>query len=164
MTKSGKPAPREFWITEFQDDNGLFFLQASKLEPVDRGQYICRVIEKSYADQLLTENQALRAERDEVKKWLDGSKELLRLMTEERDALRESLREAIKALEKTDNYLCKRIIDPCGYDPEKETREALIYLVKCLSDENESKLKYIRETIDKLKARHGDLKGMGNEI
>ncbi len=38
---------QEWWLTEFQDDNGLYFKQASQLEPVYRGQWISHVIEHS---------------------------------------------------------------------------------------------------------------------
>lgn len=47
--------PREWWITEIQDDNGLFFKQASDLEPLDRGQWITHTIEFSAYDNLKIE-------------------------------------------------------------------------------------------------------------
>lgn len=49
-----------------------------------------------------------------------------------------------KFLEDLDQRLSERIIDPCGYAPEKETREDLITSVKINSEENAKLLKRLR--------------------
>lgn len=51
---------------------------------------------------------------------------------------------AVELLKVVDQHLAERIIDPCGYDPEKESREDLIALVKSLSEENEALLNRVR--------------------
>lgn len=47
-------------------------------------------------------------------------------------------------IESLDQYFCERIIDPCGFDPEKESKEDLIKLVKTLSEDNNLQLTNLR--------------------
>lgn len=87
-----EPAPSSgevnvWYATEFRDDNGLFFKQVSKLEPVDRGQWILPLIEKSAYD-------AVVKERDELArcfKEIDG--ESVHSLKFESDQLKEKVRE-----------------------------------------------------------------------
>jgi len=53
--------------------------------------------------------------------------------------------EMMKVIGLVIKHLEERIIDPCGYDPEKETKEDLVILVKSLSKENEILLAKLRE-------------------
>jgi len=74
---------------------------------------------------------------------LSGNLELLGL----------SLKAIRKELQIIDNNISSRVIDSCGYDPEKESKENLIMSVKALSDENEVdllKLRKLDEAIVKL--------------
>ena len=52
-----------------------------------------------------------------------------------------------EALEKVDQFLCEHIIDPYGYDPEKETRSELIDTVVGSSDAHEQMLSKIRQVL-----------------
>lgn len=61
---------------------------------------------------------------------------------------RKEFKEVLLKLAMVDQHLCERIIDHCGYDPEKESREDLIALVKSLSEENEVLLSKIRQNDD----------------
>ena len=53
-----------------------------------------------------------------------------------------------KFLKELDQYLSEHIIDPCGYDAEKETKEDLVIVVKQLSNENEALLTKLRKLTD----------------
>lgn len=56
------------------------------------------------------------------------------------------LEKAVFLLRKVDQHLSERIIDPCGYDPSKESREDLLTMVIALSEENEKLLNEIRKS------------------
>lgn len=53
----------------------------------------------------------------------------------------------VGALEDIDQSLCERIIDPYGYDPDKEDKKSLVCSMKALSDENESDLALLRDAL-----------------
>lgn len=63
---------------------------------------------------------------------------------QECEKLEAKIRAMKSLLAEVDQHLAERIIDPCGYDPEKESREDLIALVKSLSEENEALLNRVR--------------------
>lgn len=69
-------------------------------------------------------------------------------LLEEIDTLKGAHKSEIYAyrsmLREIDVYLCEKIIDPCGYDPEKESHEDLVAQIKHLSKENEEKVKQLR--------------------
>lgn len=56
----------------------------------------------------------------------------------------------LEVLKNVDQYLSERIIDPCGYNPAKESFEDLVTMITQLSNENETKLNEIRTILMKL--------------
>ncbi|CAB4153034.1 hypothetical protein UFOVP610_41 [uncultured Caudovirales phage] len=55
----------------------------------------------------------------------------------------------LKFVKSFDQYFAERIIDDCGFDPEKESKEDLIKLVKTLSEDNKLNLTNLRCWISK---------------
>lgn len=156
--------PKEFWVSGINfDECGIqmgatvtaFINNINENQP--SGESI-HVVEFDAYDALKKENEELKEHyrlcegllNKEVAAYNNSQKEIA--------SLRESLKLAVEALESLDQHLCERIIDPCGFDPKKETRQDLITLVIGLSGDNEIKLKEAREVLAKIKAKHGDLK------
>lgn len=74
-------------------------------------------------------------------------KEIAEDLEKENAALKSRLEKQNHLLFDIANFLCERIIDPCGYDPEKESLKDLVEAIKSNSSDNEKMLIKVRETL-----------------
>ncbi|MFN7455126.1 MAG: hypothetical protein ACK5RO_10770 [Pseudobdellovibrionaceae bacterium] len=73
-------------------------------------------------------------------------KELARKLAD----LERKLAVAKSFMQKLDQYLCERIIDPCGYDPEAEAKEDLVDTVRANSADNDIMLTKLRAALKEI--------------
>ena len=127
------------------NDAKFYFQQYESVNPIHVIEYTAYTQALEKIKELEEKLEILRDSHDNH--WMDA--EFLR---EKIEKLTKQLEVSREALKQTDQYLCEHIIDPCGYEPEREVKEDLVICVRANSSDADIQLSKLRQALAKLDA------------